>query len=97
VVLNPETFGVSPIPIVEDMVGEYICGNASILTEPGIGTGQTPVSTEHEDGTVSGLVFAGGVRHPAVRRSVVTRSTMVKIMTGRGGCFSFFSDIGYLP
>jgi hypothetical protein len=96
VVLNPETFGVSPIPIVEDMVGEYICGNASILTEPGIGTGQTPVSTEHVDEGTSGDFFGAESTQPAVMRSMERVIRMQMYATVRDDAFLFFSRMVFL-
>jgi hypothetical protein len=64
------------MPGVEDMSGEYRVGDASIRTDAGITTGQTPVSAEHVAGTsvvtgVAGLALTGGAEHPADIRSAV--------------------------
>jgi hypothetical protein len=84
------------MPGVEDMSGVNICGAASILTEPGIGTVQTPASTEHVDGTVAGGFSEAGERHPALTTSAVSMTKTAEMPRKCWKLCGFFSDMGYL-
>ena len=85
------------MPGVEDMEGEYLCGVASIRTDGGIVTGQTPVSAEHVGG-IAGLVFlSDGAEHPASIRSAVRIIRAERNAMVSGDCIWFLSDIELSP
>jgi hypothetical protein len=81
------------------MSGEYIGGEASILTEPGIGTGQTPVSTEHVDDEVS-VEFFGAFGAESTQPAVIrSRERVIRMQTYvhfRNDGFVFVSRI-FIP
>jgi hypothetical protein len=75
------------------MIGEYREGVASILTDAGIITGQTPVSTEQVAGTGGVVLETGGAEHPASTRSVARIIEHVRNAIGDLFWFLSFMEI----
>jgi hypothetical protein len=83
------------------MVGEYICGNASILRGPGRSTVQTFASTEQGDVGVSVVFFCVEFfwlesTQPAVMRSMERVIRMQMYATVRDDNFVFFTRMVFL-
>ncbi len=74
---NPLTSGERRIPGVEDIKGEYLAGDALILTDTGMGTEQIPVSAEQV------AVSAGRITgQTAVPAGQVSGTTGVGVIAG---------------